>query len=449
MFLDYKVGLVPKNIGTAAAIIAIRYDDQNKDGYLKASVVIPFETKTIYKSVHDAKKIITAYKVIWKGTITHLIVHIADNLLTNPRALEHIIAAISGAFLENVYKQPSKERITLTHDGGKIHPSIVYIAQLIEKVQIGKAMSMLPANMGTPEQMATKLQKIFKALPNTTTTIHKTKYLKTHGYNLIHAIGKGSQHPPCMLVVERKARTAPKTVCIVGKGITFDTGGVNLKSFRAMDGMKYDKTGAIYGAMALAHLIEDDRLANCTLVGIFPFAENALSHKAVFPGDVITSLLGKTVEIANTDAEGRLILADALAHAHRYTPDLIIDIATLTGHADLVNCWHNGYCFVHPETLKMPFEKTCESIGERMLTMPNWNDYSDVLKSKVADLVNYSSTCGDAFTAALFLKEFVPPKSDWIHIDISHNLTNGLPRGNGIRSVVRIVSEYIEPLSKN
>jgi leucyl aminopeptidase len=434
MFIDYKTTLATTDNKNR---LVIRLSTKSTH---KGDIEAIIDDTHIYKSIADTMKVLCAHWTILKNK-KHLVVHVSDELLAKGPMLEHLVAEIAHGFLANVYKD--KHKVTITHNGTKAHAVVATIVSLVEKVQIARALSMTPANMGTPKGIATTLKKIYKHVPSADVQIFDSKYLRTHGYNLITAVGKGSQHPPCMLVVERKASRAAKTVCVIGKGVTFDTGGLSLKSMREMDGMKYDKCGAIYGAFALLHLMET--IPDVHFVGIFPFVENALSATSVVPGDVEKSFIGKTVEITDPDAEGRLILADALGHAHKYAPDLVVDIATLTGHAESISCWHHRYCYVHPADRKMHFEKLCESVGERMLTMPNWTDYSDVLKSDVADLTNMPSKgCSDAFVATLFLKEFVPPKSDWIHIDISNNISNGLPKGNGLRSLVAVVTDYLK-----
>jgi leucyl aminopeptidase len=210
-----------------------------------------------------------------------------------------------------------------------------------------------------------------------------------------------------------------------------------------MKDMKYDKIGAVNGSISLLHMLEMKSLQHINFIGIFPFAENVISENSILPGDVITSLSGKTVEIINPDAEGRLILADAFTYASRYEPDILIDIATLTGHAESINCWHNGYFFAEPEDLKQLFEKRTNDIGERMIPMPTWNEYREVLNSTVADLINDSNVCDDSFTAALFLKEFLPKNCKWLHIDLAHEITGRIANGTGIRSIIDIIDKYI------
>ena len=200
----------------------------------------------------------------------------------------------------------------------------------------------------------------------------------------------------------------------------------------------------------MMHIMDDPNWNHVHLIGVFPFAENAISDKAYRPGDVFKSVIGKTVEIANPDAEGRLILADAFGHLHKMvkSPDLVIDIATLTGHAESISCWHCGYFYATPDHLRYDIEKLSDDIGERMIAMPTWDDYGNALKSNVADLSNSPTDCGDAQVAAMFLKEFLPPKTKaWVHIDLAHETDGGIPHGNGIRTIITTVDAHLRQIA--
>lgn len=401
-----------------------------------------FSKETIYTDVREASNIIKSHIILWGNEPYKVAIYISNSLLTEEHLLEHILSSLSRYIIGNIYT--SKCTILITHDGSTHHDKLQRIVSIINKIQVARKMAMIPPNKGTPIKLSKQIAKLFRdTIPGVKTEILNEKHLHKNGYNLLYSVGKSAENPCCMLIVERLKNKTGKTICILGKGITFDSGGLSIKPIQHMVNMKYDKTGAINGSMALLQLMED--LPDKNLIGIFPFAENAVSENATRPGDVIKSYIGKTVEIVDPDAEGRLILADAIGHAHKYKPDLIIDIATLTGHAERINCWHNGYCYVRPENLKLQFEKISKNIGERMLTMPLWDDCSYVLKSTVADLSNSPKYCGDSFVASLFLKEFLPINSDWIHIDIAHNLVEDttLPKATGIHTIVAIVKHYV------
>lgn len=397
------------------------------------TTTLTYRPKTIYADIKESEQKLSAFKVL--NDKKRFVIQVPHNI---PKEnLEHILASVMVVLSNNEYKNPVK--IVVTHPGNKKNPGIEHTIALLKRVQFARTISMFPGNLGTPKNMAKILQKEFSCK----TKILTHTYLYKHGFNLIRAVGESAKNPPCMLVVESIVKESYPTVCILGKGITFDSGGLALKTGSSINFMKYDKLGAVHGAMALAYLVENCKGVN--FVGVFPFAENAVSDRAVRPGDVIKSFSGKTVEITDPDAEGRLILADALAYSKKYKPDLIVDIATLTGHAEVINCWHSGYYYALPGENKLIFEEVSEKIGERMLPMPTWSDYSDILKSSVADLVNLPNNgCADSFVAALFLKEFLPEETEWLHIDLAHeyNRNTSLPKGNGMRSIVAFVNAW-------
>lgn len=403
---------------------------------------VSFREESIYLDVDKMMKKLQASITLWDSlNINKIYIHIPNVLLTKDMdELEFILSSIVRTIFTNIYKTSTE--IIITHDGNE-NDKLKNIISMIQKVQVARLLSMLPANLATPEKIAKRIQTLYKNVSKTSTRILNKSYLEKHKFGLLLAVNKGSKNKPCVLVIERKINPKNPTICIVGKGITFDSGGLAIKTLRSMKDMKYDKIGAVNGAISLLHLLEMKDLQHINFIGIFPFAENVISENAILPGDVITSLSGKTVEIINPDAEGRLILADAFTYANRYEPDLLIDIATLTGHAESINCWHNGYFFAEPENLKQLFEKRTNEIGERMIPMPTWGEYREVLNSTVADLINDSNVCDDSFTAALFLKEFLPNNCKWLHIDLAHEITGRIANGTGIRSIVDIVDKYI------
>lgn len=447
MSLDYKLGI--SRISKKTVVFDLFLGTDTHEGYVKSLaphdhyVPLTFQKEHLYADVDKAETKVVVTKELWKDLpVKEVILHLSSSFLEDRISLEHVLSNLVRMILANVYKDTTA--IVVTHEGKNLYASVKDILSMIRKIQAARLMSMLPANEATPERIASRIQKFFKKVPHVTTKIFKQGYLKKHGFNLLRAVGAGAMNPPCMLVVERILSPKYPTVCVIGKGITFDTGGLSIKNYRSIIKMKFDKIGAVNASMALLHLMESKDMNQINLVGVFPFAENAVSETAVHPGDVVKSYLGKTVEIIDPDAEGRLVLADALAYAHKYHPEFVIDIATLTGHAEKINCWHYGYYFATPDALKEEFEDLTNEVGERMIPMPTWNDYSDVLKSSVADLINSPAKCSDAYVAALFLKEFVPEKSEWIHIDVTHEFDGNVPKGNGIRSIIAIVKQRFQ-----
>lgn len=447
MSIIYSLGL--KKIPKDTAVIDVLYDTPTSDSYIKSLVpserydVVSIQKRNIYLDIEKVEDKVVASRVLWEQIgVKNVAIFISNKLLLQDNSLEHVLSTIVRAIFSNIYKDTSK--IIITHEGTKKSAILQNVISLIQKVQLARKISMEPANIATPEKIAKTLQGYFKKVPNVSTRILKSKYLHKHGFGLIEAVGKGAKNPPCMLVVERIINKNLPTICIIGKGITFDSGGLSIKPYSSIIKMKFDKIGAVNGAFSLLHLLElPDVYKKANLVGLFPFAENAVSGTSVHPGDVVKSYLGQTVEILDPDAEGRLVLSDALGYSHRYHPTLIVDIATLTGHASRINCWHYGYYFAQPDNLKIRYEKLTDEIGERMIPMPTWGEYREILNSTVADLVNSPNKCSDAFVAALFLKEFVPKGADWVHIDLTHEHQNGIARGNGVRSIVYLVEDYL------
>lgn len=236
------------------------------------------------------------------------------------------------------------------------------------------------------------------------------------GYGGLLAVGSGATNPPRMVILRYEPAEAEASVAFVGKGIVFDSGGLSLKPAAAMEAMKTDMAGAavVYGSMqAIAELGLPIRV-----IGVTPLSENMTGGAAQRPGDVFTAYRGKTVEVLNTDAEGRLVLADGLGIAVEAEPDLIVDIATLTGAAKVALGPAIGALFGNEDDAVASVEAAARFCGEAMWTMPLEESYRSKLKSQIADLKNIGDRHGGAITAALFLSEFVDERP-WVHLDIA------------------------------
>lgn len=231
------------------------------------------------------------------------------------------------------------------------------------------------------------------------------------------AVNSGSVRPPVFLIGEYVPPRAKGTAVLVGKGITFDSGGISIKPAPSMGEMKYDMMGA---ATAFACLRAAKRLKlPVRVVALAPVTENLPSGSACRPGDILRMRNGKTVEVDNTDAEGRLVLADALSYAGKFRPDVLIDYATLTG-AVLIALGHECAGLMTPEEdLAREFLEAGEATRERVWRLPVWQDYRDNLKSEWADMKNSAGRTAGTVNAAVFLKEFVPPGVPWAHLDIA------------------------------
>jgi leucyl aminopeptidase len=373
---------------------------------------------------------------------TIFIIALPDSIINNEQ-LQYIIWTFIKLFTTWKYKTDLHIIITTQKECNKIYE----IVKIATNIQHARMMAILPANLAYPSELVKHFKDIFSKIPSVKLIEKNYKQLKKEGFNLLLSVGNGSsiEHKPSMLIIQRKTKIKnSKTICIIGKGITFDSGGLDIKRRNSMDNMKFDKIGAIYAAYSLLYLLQDKSLNKYNFIGILPFAENVISDTSTRPGDVIKSYSGKTVEILDTDAEGRLILADALSYAcKKYKPDTIIDIATLTGFADIISCMHSAYIFSESNKMRNLAESISFKLGERMISMPSWSDNSnDILKSDIADLVNVPrKNCNDSYIAALFLREFIlPHKCDWLHIDLANEINDNIPEGQGIQTIIEIIN---------
>jgi leucyl aminopeptidase len=235
---------------------------------------------------------------------------------------------------------------------------------------------------------------------------------------LLLGVARGSQEPPRLVVLRHDPPTPVSNVVLglVGKGITFDTGGISIKPAENMDKMKDDMSGGAAVICAMAAIARLNAPVRC--IGIVPMTENMPGGKAVKPGDVLTSASGKTVEIINTDAEGRLILGDGLWYARELGATHLIDVATLTGACVVALGKTTSGLFGAPDAWVETVRQASARAGDRSWPLPVYDDYKEQLKSEIADFTNTGGRAGGAITAALFLKEFIGDKP-WVHIDIA------------------------------
>jgi leucyl aminopeptidase len=231
------------------------------------------------------------------------------------------------------------------------------------------------------------------------------------------AVNAGSVRPPAFVICEYRPQRARGTVVLVGKGITFDSGGISIKPAPSMGEMKYDMMGAAT-ALACVRAAKALRLP-VRVVALTPLTENLPSGSATRPGDILRMRNGKTVEVDNTDAEGRLVLADALAYADRFRPDVLLDFATLTG-AVLIALGHEcAAVFTSDDRLGDELVAAGERTGERLWRLPLWDDYKENLRSEWADMKNTAGRAAGTVNAAVFLKEFVSDGTPWAHLDVA------------------------------
>ncbi|MGB1245019.1 MAG: leucyl aminopeptidase, partial [Porticoccaceae bacterium] len=258
--------------------------------------------------------------------------------------------------------------------------------------------------------------------------------------------GKGSVNPPRLIALHyRGAGDDSAPYVLVGKGITFDTGGISLKPGGGMDEMKYDMCGGASVMGVMNALIENQLPVN--VVGIIPATENMPNGQATKPGDVVTSMSGQTIEILNTDAEGRLILCDALTYAGRFKPDTVIDIATLTGAVIGALGKVTAGLLSNDDELAEGLLASGTKSGDRAWRMPLWEEYDELLKSNFADMANIGGPQAGTITAACFLARFTK-KYRWAHLDVAGTAwVSGAQKGATGRPVP-ILMEYIRSKAK-
>lgn len=287
--------------------------------------------------------------------------------------------------------------------------------RIAEGVFLARDLITTPANDMGPVELAAAAQNLAKR--------HKAKFAVTIGdallkanYPLIHTVGRASVRPPRLIDIRWGRTTAPK-VTLVGKGVCFDSGGLDIKGAAGMQMMKKDMGGAAT-VLGLAHMIMDSKL-DVRLRVLIPAVENSVSGSAYRPGDVIPSRKGLKIEIGNTDAEGRLVLADALTEADTETPELLIDIATLTGAARAATGFELPPYFTDDEKLASDLQRVAFAVHDPMWRLPLWRGYESAIASPIADLNNSPDyNLGGAITAALFLNRFVDKAKSWVHLDI-------------------------------
>ena len=305
-----------------------------------------------------------------------------------------------------------------------------------------RGIQVLPGNVCTPSFVARTAEEIAGRYGFAVKVLDKAAIMR-EGMGALMAVAQGSAEEPRFIALEYKgAGGAP--IVLVGKGVTFDTGGISIKPAQNMEDMKYDMSGAaaVLGTFEMLGRLKPP----VHVVGLIPTTENMPSGTAVKPGDVVTSLSGKTIEVINTDAEGRLILCDALVYARRYKPTCVLDIATLTG-AIVVALGHTATGVMGTDdALIEEVRRAGERAGERVWPLPLWDEYRDLMKSDIADVKNAGGRPAGSISAGWFLREFVDG-FPWVHLDIAgtaYTDREDATRVKGPTGIgVRLFSEFV------
>ena len=281
--------------------------------------------------------------------------------------------------------------------------------------RLARDLQMQPGNVCTPAYLAARAKDLADRHGYTLTVLDRAA-MKKEGMGALLAVAQGSEEEPRFIVLEYQGAGNAAPVALVGKGVTFDSGGISIKPAANMEDMKYDMSGAaaVLGTFEVLGRVKPA----INVVGVIPATENLPSGTAVKPGDVVKSHLGKTIEIINTDAEGRLILCDALSYVRRFKPSAIIDAATLTGAVVVALGAHAAGLMGNDEALVGEVRAAGERAGERCWPLPLWDEYRELIKSDIADIKNSGGRSAGTISGAWFLREFVEG-TPWVHLDIA------------------------------
>jgi leucyl aminopeptidase len=359
--------------------------------------------------------------------------------------VRHAVLALREAFYrfdelksQKKASPPILERITLPlPPAAALQQALDEAEATADGTDLARTLGNLPSNICTPSYLAEQAKKLAREFKLDVEVLERRDMEKL-GMGALLAVTKASREPPKLIVLHyRGGAKSARPLALVGKGITFDTGGISLKPAGEMDEMKYDMSGAgsVLGAIrALAGM-----KAPVNGVGVIPTCENMPGGAATKPGDVVTTLSGQTVEILNTDAEGRLILCDALTYAERFKPDVAVNIATLTG-ACVIALGHIATgLFANDQKLADELRDAGEDAWDRVWQLPIWDDYQEELRSNFADFPNIGSRDGGAITAACFLSRFAR-KFRWAHLDVAGTAwKSGREKGSTARPVPLLV----------
>lgn len=362
----------------------------------------------------------------------------ADKYKTDPKRRERAVDSFAIALLSSAADGETKSFESAVNNG-----RIVGEAQNLARDLVNE-----PANQLTPAKLA-KAAEEMAAETGLGFELLDRDAMTTLGMGSLLGVAQGSDNPPFLIVLKYKpAREfGGDQLALIGKGVTFDTGGISIKPADGMEKMKYDMAGAaaVIGAMrAIAEL-----KPSLPVTGYIPTVENMVNGNAQRPGDIVTSMAGKTIEVLNTDAEGRLILADAITYARRQGATHLIDAATLTGAIGIALGHHNMGVFTNNDRLFNQFMQAAKAAGEKGWQLPMDEEYKEYLKSAFADLPNIGGRYGGSITAAWFLREFADP-TPWVHLDIASTawlddgkawLSKG-PSGVAVRSFVHLALDW-------
>lgn len=314
-------------------------------------------------------------------------------------------------------------------------------------MNLAKELGNLPGNICTPTYLAEQAVKLGQQFDSVTTTVLEEADMEELGMGSFLSVSRGSRQPAKLITMEYNGAGEARPVVLVGKGLTFDAGGISLKPSQGMDEMKYDMCGSASVLGTIQTIAELGLPIN--VVGVVPSSENMPDGDANKPGDVVTSMAGKTIEILNTDAEGRLILCDALTYSERFNPEIVIDIATLTGAVIVALGSVTTGVMANDQQLADDLIKAGNDSYDRGWQLPIWDDYQQQLDSNFADIANVGGKEAGSVTAACFLSRFTE-KFTWAHLDIAGTAWNsGKAKGATGRPVPLLVQYLLNHIEAN
>ncbi|MFA5791554.1 MAG: leucyl aminopeptidase family protein [Candidatus Paceibacterota bacterium] len=454
--------------GVAKDTLFVSINGENKDEIIKENGI-----KTLYLKCDDAEKmnlrklflLVRKMVMMVKGAkIEKLAFNFKDLKFKNINLTDIELGEMIGSQLDfanyefNVYKTPPKEGFSLIKEiiisgtDKEIEKAILKGNDIAQEVNKTRTLSNTPGVDMTPKILAQKALEAVKNFPMKVTILgeKEMKRLKMHA---ILSIGRGSDEESKFIIMEyHGGKKNEKPIVLVGKGVTFDSGGMNLKPSSSLLGMNMDMSGgaAVIHTLALVSKMKIKK----NVIGLIPSVENMVSGKSCRPGDVVRSMSDKTIEILNTDAEGRVILADALTYSQKYNPEVVIDIATLTGAAMVALGERASAIFTEDDKLAKNLEEVGEKTGDYVWRLPLWEEYENEIKGTLGDFTNIhnkDSRYGGAIYGAIFLQQFIKDKNGktlkWAHIDMAPRMTAmaGENLGTGaLGSPVRLLFKFIE-----
>ena len=432
------------------------YDTSNKK--LEKIYLVGLGEKNKYSEKSFLKAVSTLSKICKNNNLKNIFLSI-DSLLTDKIkqdwAIRNISIHING--IDYVYNETkNKTKIKINYKISKI----IFISSLLKKsylsslkkyfqqgvaissgIKLAKKLGDLPSNICTPTYLAktaTDLGKINKKL---NIKIHNEKEMKSMGMNCLLSVGNGSEEPSKLITMKYNGGAKnEKPIALVGKGITFDTGGISIKPSNGMDEMKYDMCGAASVLGTMKTISELNLKIN--VVGVIASAENMPSGSATNPGDVVTTMSGQTVEILNTDAEGRLVLCDALTYVSRFKPKHVIDVATLTGAVLVALGKVASGVLSNDEKLTEMLMKSSNVSHDYIWELPMWEEFQSELDSNFADIANIGKRYAGTITAACFLSRFTEDYS-WAHLDIAGTAWNEGANKGGTGRPVSLLTHFL------